>query len=179
MTWTKFGKRLRLAGSAMSKSHQTNINIKRTLSTVGMLTMGGLRFSSGSAFLDFGTMRGLMLRKIVMMRMLIGNMRRPHCTPTMRSCQVIFIEPGQTQKRGQWWWCEATNLAPANSTQINSWKQQHSFTAVFTAELCAIVCSLTSRNQLYIISVWILNIYPYNGKVWLTVTPTVDFKCRL
>ena len=36
-----------------------------------------------------------MLRKMVMMRMLIGNMRRPLSIPTMISRQVISSEPGK------------------------------------------------------------------------------------
>lgn len=39
-----------------------------------------------------------MLRKMVMMRMLIGNMRRPLSIPTMISCQVISSEPRKEKK---------------------------------------------------------------------------------
>lgn len=72
-------------------------NAKHTFRIDGMVTAGGLKFSSGSPFLDFEIMRGLMLRKMVMMRMFIGNMRRPLCTPTMSSCQVICNEPGEAK----------------------------------------------------------------------------------
>lgn len=60
---------------------------------VGMVTAWGLKLSSESPFRDFEVKRGLMLLKMVMMRMLIGNMRRPLSTPTMTSCQVISNEP--------------------------------------------------------------------------------------
>lgn len=42
-----------------------------------------------------------MLLKMVMMRMLIGNMRRPLSTPTMISCQVIRNDPGGGPKNTQ------------------------------------------------------------------------------
>ncbi len=66
-----------------------------TFRILGMVTAGGLKFSSTSFFGCFEMMRGLMLRKMVMMRILIGNMRRPLSTPTMISCQVICREPGE------------------------------------------------------------------------------------
>lgn len=46
-----------------------------------------------------GRRRGLMLRKIVMMRMLMGNMSRPLSTPMITSAQVIFREPEEETQR--------------------------------------------------------------------------------
>lgn len=40
-----------------------------------------------------------MLLKIVMMKMLMGNMRRPLSTPTMISCQVICSDPGREREK--------------------------------------------------------------------------------
>lgn len=40
-----------------------------------------------------------MLRKMVMMRMLIGNMRRPLSMPTMISCHVICSDPGREGRK--------------------------------------------------------------------------------
>lgn len=40
-----------------------------------------------------------MLRKMVMMRMLIGNMRRPLSIPTMISCHVICSDPGREKRK--------------------------------------------------------------------------------
>lgn len=42
-----------------------------------------------------------MLRKMVMMRMLMGNMRRPLSTPIMISCQVICNDPEREEERGR------------------------------------------------------------------------------
>lgn len=74
------------------------MNAEHTFRVLGMVTGGCLMFSSGSLFLDLEIMRGLMLRKMVMMRMLIGNMRRPLSIPTMISCQVISSEPVKEKK---------------------------------------------------------------------------------
>lgn len=68
-----------------------------------MVTTGGFMVSSALSFLDLETTRGRIFRKMVMMRMLIGNMRRPHWTPTMKSCQVSAIEPGHKQTNKQTW----------------------------------------------------------------------------
>lgn len=61
---------------------------------VGMVTARGFR-PCISWFFSFGwTNRGLILRNMVMMRMLMGNMSKPLSTPTMISSQVTSSEPG-------------------------------------------------------------------------------------
>lgn len=67
---------------------------KHTFRILGTVTAKGLKFLSDLTLSFLETTRGLMLLKMVMMRMLIGNMRRPLSTPTMISCQVICNDPG-------------------------------------------------------------------------------------
>jgi len=83
-----------LKSKAKSKPNKT----KHTFRILGMVTAGGFKLSSGSSFLDFEITRGRMLRKMVMMRMLIGNMRRPLWTPTIISCQVMCIDPAHVEE---------------------------------------------------------------------------------
>lgn len=70
-------------------------NAKHTFRILGTVTAKGLKFLSELALLFLETTRGLMLLKMVMMKMLMGNMRRPLSTPTMISCQVICNDPGR------------------------------------------------------------------------------------
>lgn len=68
-----------------------------------MVTAGGLEVPSESSLWGLETMRGLMLLKMVMMRMLIGNMRRPLSIPTIISCQVICSDPnGKNNKHNKY-----------------------------------------------------------------------------
>lgn len=67
---------------------------KHTCRILGTVTAKGLKFLSDLTLSFLEMTRGLMLLKMVMMRMLIGNMRRPLSTPTMISCQVICNDPG-------------------------------------------------------------------------------------
>lgn len=78
---------------------RTDRNAKHTFRILGTVTANGLKFLSELALSLLETTRGLMLLKMVMMRMLMGNMRRPLSTPTMISCQVICNDPGRERER--------------------------------------------------------------------------------
>lgn len=73
--------------------------VKHTFRILGTVTAKGLKFLSDLTLSFLETTRGLMLLKMVMMRMLIGNMRRPLSTPTIISCQVICSDPGRRGER--------------------------------------------------------------------------------
>lgn len=79
----------------------TNGQVKHTFRILGTVTAKGLKLFSKLALLFLETTRGLMLLKIVMMKMLMGNMRRPLSTPTMISCQVICNDPGKEGEKAR------------------------------------------------------------------------------
>ncbi len=58
----------------------------------------GVVFLEVPAFTLFRRMRGLMCLKIVMIRMLMGNMKRPLSMATMNSCHVSSKEPAIPKK---------------------------------------------------------------------------------
>lgn len=78
---------------------RTDRKAKHTFRILGTVTAKGLKFLSKLALSFLETTRGLMLLKMVMMRMLMGNMRRPLSTPTMISCQVIRNDPGREREQ--------------------------------------------------------------------------------